>query len=220
LNWFILAAPLMLILPLFILWRGATPPQLQKASYLTIVPQHLSFFPVFVGFYFLPALLNQNYIKLSNSKLIVFVAFLILLPVFFVFPLTYSEEIAKATVGTGVIPHGINLISQYLGSMVSFIVKILLWLIGTLLVIADVIGGKWDSVRMKLFAVLTAFIGLITLTPYVAERYYMLTVAPFILIFYKSQRDRRIYLLWLVFLILLSAVFSYWQIHLKSFENW
>jgi hypothetical protein len=220
LNWFVLATPLILILPLFILWQGTTPPQLQVASYLTIVPQHLNFFPILVGFYFFPILLNQNFTKLSNSKLIILIVFLVLTPVFIIFPFTYSDEMAKVAAGTGIIPHGIDLISQYLGSTVSAIVKILLWLIGILLIIAEVISGRRDSIKMRLFAVLTAFIGLITLTPYVAERYYVLAIAPLILIFYKSQRNRSFYLIWLVFLILLSAVFSYWQIHLKSFENW
>jgi hypothetical protein len=220
LNWFLLAAPLMLILPLFILWGGTNPPQQQTISYLTIVPQHLNFILTFVGFYFLPALLNENFLKLRNSKMIVLIVFIILMPLFILFPLKYSEELTKAEVGTGIIPHGIDLISQYLGSTVGAFVKVLLWAIGILLIVAEVVSDKWDSVRMKLFAVLAAFIGLITLTPYIAERYYMLTFAPLILIFYKSQRDRRIYLFWLVFLILLSAGFSYWEIHLKSFENW
>jgi len=220
LSWFIYATPLMLILPLFILWRGTTPPQLQTISYLTVVPQHLNFAPIFIGFYFLPALLNKNFIKLGNSKLSVFLIFAILTPLFIIFPLKYSEEISKIAAGTGIIPHGIDLLSRHLGSTAGILVKVLFWMTGILLIIIEVISGSWDSVKTKLFAVLAAFIGLITFTPYVAERYYMISVAPLILIFYKPQRDRRIYLLWLVFLILLSVVFSYWEIHLKSFENW
>jgi hypothetical protein len=187
---------------------------------LTIVPQHLNFFLIFVGFYFLPALLGSNFIKLRNSKMVVLIVFVILTPLFILFPLTYSEEITKAAVGTGIIPHGIDLISQYLGSAIGAFVKVLLWAIGILVIIAKVVNDDRDSVEVKLFAVLAGFIGLIMLTPYIAERYYILAVAPLLLILHKFQRDRRIHFLWLVFLILMSAAFSYWEIQLKSFDNW
>jgi hypothetical protein len=220
LNLIILAMPLMLILPLFILWGGTNPPLQQTEFYLTIVPQHLSFALIFVGFYFLPAILSQNFSNLLKNKMAVFIVFLILTPIFIVFPLTYSEEVEKIAVGKGIIPHGIDLLSQYLGGTVGVIVKVLLWTIGILAILTEVMDRERDSVKMKLFSVLAAFVGLIMLTPYVAERYYIIAVAPLVLIFYKSQRDWRINLLWIVFLILLSAVFFYWQINLKSFDNW
>lgn len=220
LLWFILAAPLMLILPLFILWGGTTPPQLQTSSYLTIVPQHINIFPMLIGFYFFPALLSKKLNKLSSSKLLVFFTFLFLAPVFIIFPLNYSDEMAKIAVGTGIIPHGIDIISQYLGSVAGFIIKVFLWMTGVLLMLSQIVDEKLDSLKVKLFSILTAFILLISLTPYVAERYYVLTIAPLILIFNKTKRDWKIYILWLLFLILVSSVFSYWEIYIKSFESW
>jgi hypothetical protein len=217
LHLIVLAMPLFLALPLFIVWGGVNPPLQQTEFYLTIVPQHLTFIAIFVGLYFLPALLNQNLKKLLDYKKRVLVIFLILTPIFIFFPLTYNEEMA---VGKGIISHGLSLLGQYLGNVTEIVAKAFLWAVGTLLVIAEVVVGRRDSIKMTLFAILISFMGFIMLTPYVAERYYIIVVAPLILIFHKSQRDWRIYFSWLIFLILMSAVFSYWQINLKSFENW
>jgi len=213
-NWFLLATPLMLILPLFILWRGVSPPDpyVQK---LAIVPQHLNFAPIFVGFYFLPFLFSKNFLELLNSKKIILITFIVLIPVFIIFPLTYSDEMNELAVAMGIIIHGIDLVGKYLGEVMIIIVRIVLWVVGILLILSEVRSNAWDSVKLKLFSILGTFLVLITFTPYVAERYYMLAFAPLVLIFHKSQRDKWISFLWLAFLILLSIAFTYWQIHLK-----
>lgn len=220
LKWAVLAIPIIFVIPLFILWGGTNPPLQQTEFYLTIVPQHVTFVFIFIGSYFFLAIFNQKLKDLLKLKKIIFIAFLILTPIFIIFPLTYSEEMAKSAVGKGIIPHGIDILTQYAGSAIGVFAKALLWTVGVILVITEVVSNKRDTLKTMLFAIVLVFIGLITLTPYVAERYYILAVAPLILIFYKSQRDWRINLLWLVFLILLSVIFSYWQINLKSFENW
>jgi len=220
LRWFILAIPLMLILPLFILWGGTNPPVQQEEFYLTIIPQHLSFVPIFIGAYFFSALVSIDFKILFKNKLFILFVFLILGSIYVAFPLEYSEEIQIVAVGKGIISHGLDLFAQYVGSFVSEALKAFLWIAGLILILSELLNSELDSIKMKLFSILVSFVGLITLTPYVAERYYVLAVAPLVIIFHKSQRNWMVNLLWLLWLITISIVFSYWQIYLKSFENW
>lgn len=218
LNWAILAMPVISIIPLLILWGGANPPAHQFEYYLTIVPHHLNFAPIFAGFYFLPLLLDIRW--MLNFKYAVLIVILALSPVFIFFPLTFEEWFTQTASAAGIIPHGMDLIRQNLGDTIGVLVKILLWAIGIIFIVAKFAHKEWDPMEKKLFSILSAFLGLAILTPYLADRYYMFAVAPLVLILHRPQRDWKIYLAGLAYLVVLSLFFSYWQIYLKSFDSW
>jgi len=214
----ILSLPIVLVLPLFWLWQGFTPPLHQTDHFVHPILQHLNFMPIFVGFYFLPILFSKNAIKMLRFKKVALLVVAILLPIYFLFPLVYSEEPNRIAAMTGVIAHTLDILSQIIGSPGGVAAKLGLWTAGLLIIFGEIINCPWSVVKSKLFALLATFLILISLTPYVSERYYILIIPYLILILHRSFRNSRLLYFWLILQIAISVGFSYWQIVLKSFN--
>lgn len=223
-SWLILSLPLLLVLPVFFLWGGYTTPSHQSAQggdqFVQFVLEHLNFLPIFVGFYFLPMLFSSQTIEILRSRKTALLALVALIPFYFLFTPVYSEEIDLMAAMTGIIGHGVNILGQKLGNPVSATALFVLWIVGVLIILGEVIDFPWSSVKSKLLALQAAFLIQIAFMPYVGERYYALAVPCLILLLHRSFRQRRLVLLWLAVQITLSVGFSYWQIALKSFEAW
>lgn len=210
-NWLLLSLPLWAILPLFWLWGGLTPPSHQHDHFTCLVPEHLNFLPILIGFYFLPALLDVWSSRVFKTKAIAGIAFLI--PFYLAFTPVYSEEVGRIAAATGLIVHSLDLLSGAWASLPA-IAQFALWGIGGL-ILAVLISGPIGGEKAKLLACLAAFVVMISLTPYVGERYYLSAVAPLILLTHRLRYHSRLLSLWLVVQIGFSAGFAYWQIVLK-----
>jgi hypothetical protein len=211
LHWLILSLPVWAVLPLLWLWGGLTPPSLQDQHFTCFVPEHLNFLPILVGFYFLPALLDAWSSRLFKTKGIVAVAFFA--PLYLVFTPAYAEETGRIGAATGLILHGLDLLSS-VWALLPAIAQFALWWIGAV-ILTMLISGPIDGEKAKLLACLAAFVVTITLTPYVGERFYLFAVAPLILLTHRLRYHSRLLFSWLLVQIVLSAGFSYWQILLK-----
>jgi hypothetical protein len=214
---FVLGLPIILVLPLFWLWKGFTPPMQQGANFIILVPQHLNFLAIFVGFYFLPALIGPHVVEMLRSRRVTLVAGIILLPLYFGFPLVYSESPGRVAAATGIIAHGVDIVGHLLGNTVAFVAMLGLWAVGILIVSGEVVDSARSILKVKLLAMLAGFLFLIMLTPYVAERYYTVMAPVLILLLYRGARHRRMMVAWLMVEVGIAMGFSYWQIALKSF---
>jgi len=211
LGYVLLSLPLWAIIPLFWLWGGLTPPSHQHDHFICLVPEHLNFPPIFIGSYFLPALLDVWASRTFRTKAMVGIALLI--PLYLAFMPVYSEEIGRVAAATGLIVHGLDLLSGVWASLPA-VSQFALWGIGCL-ILALLITGPISGEKAKLLACLAAFLVMITFTPYVSERYYLLTVPLLILLTHRLPYHGRLLLWWLLIQIGLSAGFTYWQIMLK-----
>lgn len=215
----VLAIPIMMFLPLFILWGGFTAPFNQASQggawYFKPMPHHINYFFMLVGFYFLPTLIKSDMKELMKSKLSILFVLVILLPLYFLFPIIFSYEPGQIDIIAGLIVHGLGFLRQILGNNVAFIATLSLWTVGFLILMGELMSRPWSVDKRKLIVLLVTFLTLITLTPYVYERYYILLIPFLILLFHKSFHSRRLLILWLAAQVVLSTGFSYWQIALK-----
>lgn len=211
LDWVLLSLPLWAVLPLFRLWGGLTPPSHQDSFPLCVVPEHLNFLAILVGFYCLPALLDVWASRLFKTKAMAAVALLV--PLYLVFMPQYSDEIGRVRAATGLVVHGLDLLSG-LWAWLPHIGQFALWGIGCL-ILALLVTGPINAEKGKLLACLGSFLLLIALTPYPSERFYLLTVPLLILLTHRLPYHGRLLPWWLPVQIGLSAGFTYWQILLK-----
>jgi 4-amino-4-deoxy-L-arabinose transferase-like glycosyltransferase len=220
----ILVIPAVMLLPLFSLWGGFTTPFNQASQgggwFLELVPQQLNFLFVFIGFYFLPMLFGRHTIELARSKKAILLALVILLPLYFVFPVVFSDDPGRINVAAGIIAHGLDIIGRFLSRNVAFVAELGFWTVGLLITLGECMHRPRSEESERLAIVTVTTMMLLTLTPYVYERYYILVVPFLVLLFHRSFQSRGLLFAWLAVQILLSAGFSYWQIALKSFESW
>ncbi len=219
-RWVLLTIPLVAFAPLALYWHGLTPPQLQQGHFVVLVLQHLNFLPVFVGFYFLPALFDSRTLELWKNRRMAFLTIAILLPVFIGFPIVHLETAAEVGAGGGIIPHGFDIVAEKAGRPIAAVGWFGLWLLGVWIILAEISSRPWSRAKSTLVGMMTAFMLLVMMTPYVFERYYTATIPLLILLLYRSARDPRLLWGWLVFLAVVCIGFSYWQIELKSMEPW
>ncbi len=219
LSWVILAIPFVVLLPVFWIWGGFTTPAHQAERggdfFLILIPQHLSFFFIFSGFYFLPILGGRSFIATLRSNKYVLLFPVILIPLFLMFPPLYSEERDLVGAATGIIAHGLDLGAQVFGRQIFQIVKLALWGVGIVILAYGILNSALATATAKIYAILFAFLALVMFTPYVAERYYAVAIPWLILILHNRFRSQIILMGWVTIQIILSAGFSYWQIVLK-----
>lgn len=218
-KWLILAMPIALVIPLVLLWKGLTPPMHQADHFLVVVLQHVPFLLVFIGFYFFPLVFDIDLSRLSRRGILKTTGvMLLLLAVFHLFPLIYSETPGHVAAVTGIIAHGLNLGDQFVGLKISTVAMLVLWFVGIGIVANAIFRVQGDRIAGLLAVMAGTFLVMMTLTPYATDRYYALVIPILILFFYRHLRRRGLLLIWLSVLILLSLTFSYWQIALKSFD--
>ena len=69
----------------------------------------VNFFFLLVGFYFLPILLKPHKIDLIKSKHYI-IPLIILLPLYFLFPIVFNEEPSHIPIVAGIINHGLDIL--------------------------------------------------------------------------------------------------------------
>ncbi len=212
---FALALPLIAILPLFALWHGVTPPLHQNDHFIHPIAEHINFVLIFTGFYFLPFLFRAETLTLFRRNAKLLLVFALLIPLYVRFQPIYSEDFTILNASTGIIAHGLSLLGHAAGASLADITQFMLWAFGAVLILSEAARRPWDALRAKLLVYAGIFVTVMIFTPYVAERYYTPLVPVLILLFHRSVSSRKYLVGWLVVLIILSMVFSYWEIALK-----
>ncbi|MBN1427530.1 MAG: glycosyltransferase family 39 protein [Anaerolineae bacterium] len=220
-HWIAAGLPILTILPLFWLWKGMVPPLHQADHFVYPVAQHVNFFFIFVGFYFWPMIVSARALQTLREKAIVCcVILVVLLPLYAAFRLTYSENYNAIGVANGLLVHGFDIVGNRLGDWAAEAAKFGVWLVGLAIILAAVFDMPWEDAKYKLMALWAAFLAMIIMTPYVAERYYVLPLPYLILLLHKPFRKWQLLTGWAIVLVCLSIGFTYLQIVLKPFEGW
>jgi Dolichyl-phosphate-mannose-protein mannosyltransferase len=213
-RWLLVGLPVLLILPLFILWGGLTPAHQKEWIIGQPYPQQLNYFPMIVAVYFLPALINTKILRLLKLWKFVLPVLLFLLAIYFYFPLPYSDAMAKAT-ASGVIVNGVDIIAKVAGNLPAQIVEFTLWFIGVLIILTEVFDFPYDKFKTKLLIFCAAFLILLLFVPYFWERFYISIIPYVILLLLRSNRRRLLLILYLGVNVVIAVGYSYWQIVLK-----
>lgn len=219
-RWGLLALPVLLVAPLFWLWGGLTAPMHQEDHFVHPVLQHLSFAPIFVGFYFLPLLIEPALWRALRQRWLALLAALAVLGgISLAFPLFYTEEPNVVGAAAGLLVHALDMARGRLGPTLAGIGQWGLWLAGVLVLVGGPTLQPVASSRGKLAALLVAFMALMTATPYVFERYYLIALPLLILSLYGRAQRRWALAAWLSVQAVVAVGFSYWQIVEKVFPG-
>ncbi len=211
-RWLVVALPVLLILPLFVIWRGVNPQATQANLHLQLVLPQVNFLPVLIAFYFLPMIVSPKTASLIRHWRISLAALVLLLPMYFAFPLVYHEYSGV----TGVIVHGLNIIGERFGSWAETLPKFALWLAGLVIILAEVLDFPYQENKKKLLSFCLTFLVIILFVPVVWERYYVSIIPYVILLLHKSYRNRFLLLSNLAYVVILSVAYSYWRIALEG----
>ena len=125
-----------------------------------------------------------------------------------------SDPSGPVTVA-GLTIHGIEIVRLGFGSLVANITTAGLWITGLLILATEWRNRPWSVEVRKLIAMVSAFVVLITFSPFVYERYYFLLVPLLILLLHRSFRSRRLLTAWIALQALITAGYSYYSIVLK-----
>lgn len=215
----LLAVPLFMFLPMLFLWGGFTSPGNLASQggewFLALTPAHLNYFLMLVGFYFLPMLLATHARYARKTWKGIFLPAAILMPVFIFFPVIFDEGKGPIAYAGGLIIHGLDVLRQTTSGVVASAAMLGLWMAGLIIASGEWARWPWSREKTKITTIGLTFAGLMTMTPFVYERYYILLIPLLLLLFHKSVRPTRLMAIWLGLQALLSAGFSYWQIALK-----
>jgi len=215
----VLAIPILSFVPLVLLWGGFTSPSNRAAAggdwYLELNPQQLNFTLIFVGFYFFPVVLRRQSRDLLNSWRWVVPSAATLFALYRFFPIVLEDGPDRFLYMAGVVIRGLDIVRRSLGGGFVEVAMLGLWLAGLLIVLGELSERMWSVDRIRLAALALGYVGLMALSPFVYERYYLILVPPLILFLYRSYRRRWVVAAWTGVQALLALVFSYWQIALK-----
>lgn len=214
--WLAAGLPALTVLPLFLLWGGMVPPQHQFKHFVYPVLQHINFLPIFIGFYFAPIIVSPRVLNTLRSRIAVCCVTLVLsIPFYTAFRLVYNKFFDTIGAANGLILHGFELASDQLGNGASEAAKFVVWLVGLAIALATVLEMPWEDTKYKLLALLSAFLMLIVLTPYVSERYYVLIMPYLILLLHRHFRNWKLLVPWVIVQMVLSIGYTYWQVVLN-----
>ena len=213
----ILSVPILMFIPVYLLWGGATPPMTRVGAggwHFELTLAHLNYILMFVGFYFAPMLLRAQTVALVRTGRYVWLVALGLLAVYLTFPVQLND-VAGHSVVAGVVIHGLDLVGRLTWGGVGAAAKLAIWGIGLLIVLAEWSDGPWTEEKTCLVGVALSYIGLMIVTPLVYERYYEVLVPLLILIMHRTFHSRRVLSWWLAVQVVLAGGFTLWQVVLK-----
>jgi hypothetical protein len=214
-RWLVIGSPAILILPLFVLWGGLNTPDQQQGFIVQPILQQINFFPILIGFYFLPVILSPKTLNLLKSWKNVLLALVILVPIYYLFPLVYSD-FTKIATASGVIVHGLDIVAKVLGNRFAGMLRFIFWLIGVTIILAEVFDFPYDDLKKKLLSFSAMFLLLMVFIPYIWERYYISAIPYTILLLHRSIDNRRvIFFSYLLLIAIIAIGYSYWQIAIK-----
>lgn len=212
-----LGLPFALVLPLFLIWGGITPPSHQSSKPVFFSGGRVNFVLIFIGFYFLPMLVSARTAILLRTRRIALLAVVVLLPLIILSPPVF-DEVDQVGAVTGLIMHGLDIISSSVTFSARFAAMFALWLSGLAIVLGEIVDLPWGDLRGKIITLLGVYLVMIAFTPSTTERYFMDTMPLLILLMHRDFHRRGLLVLWLFFLMALSVGFAFWQIELKSFH--
>lgn len=214
----ILAIPLWMFLPFVILWGSFAPPIAQSGNgtgwNLAVEPQQFNYILMFVGFYFMLMIIRPQTHRMLVSGPRIYILLGALLPLYLLFPVVMSDPSGQAIVA-GVTIHGIEIVRLGFGSLAANITKAGLWITGLLILATEWRNRPWSFEVRKLIAMVSAFVVLITFSPFIYERYYFLLVPLLILLLHRSFRSKRLLTAWIALQAMITAGYSYYSIVLK-----
>ena len=214
----ILAIPILMFIPFYVVWGGATPPMTRTSSagewFLALTPFHLNYILVFVGFYFAPMLFRPRTVALIRTGRYVWLVALGLLAVYFAFPIQLND-LAGHSLVAGIVIHGLDLVGRLTWSGVGAAAKLALWVMGLIIVLGEWSDRPWTEHKTWLAGMALIYTSLMIVTPLVYERYYEVLVPLLILIMHGTFYSKRVLGWWIALQMVLAGGFSVWQIALK-----
>ena len=215
----LIGLPVMSFLPLCLVWGGMTPPAFQGLHPLAFRLVHVNFLVMFIGLYCAPAAI-AGWVVLARwgwQALWLIVP----TPLYWLFR-PYYEQGARALSSSeqGIILHGMDLARGLVGPVVPALGGFALWANGVVAMAAGVSSGVLpaaeDSGRGKLWAWVVAFAGMLAVTDFVGERFYVLLMPVLLFLFYPrlaGPRERGGWRraavgLWLVGMALVGVVYG------------
>jgi len=214
----ILAIPILMFLPFYVLWSGATPPMTRTVEdpdwFLAVTPTHVNYVLMFVGFYFAPMLFRSQTAALVRTGRYVWLVALGLLAVYLAFPVQLNDAPGHSLVA-GIVVHGVDLVGRLTWVSVGATVKLALWGIGLLIVLGEWMDRPWTEKKTWLVGMALSYIALMAVTPFVYERYYEILVPLLILILHRTIHSRRVLGWWVAVQVVLAGGFTLWQAVLK-----
>lgn len=214
----ILAIPILMFIPFYVIWGGATPPMTRTANapdwFLAVTPTHVNYILMFVGLYFAPMLLRSQTVALFRRGRYVWFVALGLLAVYIAFPVRL-DDVGGQSLVAGIVIHGVDLLGRLTWSGVGATAKLALWGIGLLIVLGEWLDRPWPEKKTWLVGMALSYIALMVVTPFVYERYYEILVPLLILILHRTFHSRRVLGWWVAVQVVLAGGFTLWQAVLK-----
>jgi hypothetical protein len=214
----VLGIPILMFIPSYIVWGGATPPMTRVAGhedwFLALTPAHVNYILMFVGFYFAPMLFRPQTTALLKKGRYEWLVVLALAVVFCGFPVRL-DDVAGHSFVAGIIVHILDLVGSLTWASAEATLGIALWGIGMLIVLGEWSDKPWSQEKSWLVGAALGYTGLMIVTPFVYERYYEVLVALLILTLHKTFHSRRVLGFWVACQALLASGFVYWQAVMK-----
>jgi len=214
----ILAIPILMFMPIYVLWGGATPPMTRLGSsadwFLAVTPHQVNYILVFVGFYFAPVLFRPQAENLPRAGRNVWLLAFGLLMVYISFPVQMNEFGGHPFMA-GIVIHGLSLVGSLTGDAVGAAAKLALWVMGLIIVSGEWRDSMWTEQRTRLMGVALGYAALMVVIPLVYERYYGFLVPILILVLHRSFQSRRVLGFWLAMQAILAGGYSFWRIVMK-----
>jgi hypothetical protein len=209
-NLGLIVLPVVLFLPMLIAWGGMTPPAFQGLHPLTVNPVHINFLVIFIGLYCAPAVIASWPALHQWGWRSAWLALCV--PIYLLFR-PYYEQGADALSSSeqGLILHGLDLSRGWFGTFAPALGEFALWanglLIGSVSLVETWKAG--DSESVKLWSWVAAFAGILVVSDFVGERFYVLLMPVLLLLFYPRLAGRRLPVaLWVAGMIAIGVAYS------------
>lgn len=214
----ILSIPVILFVPLAIIWGGVSPPTSQEIidgiGPLVPRPEHFNYILIFVGFYFAFTILRPQTLEILRRVPRILILVGALLPLFLLFPLEFHDTPTSSTVA-GLILRAIEIVRYSIGDMAAGIGMFGLWIAGLLVLVTVWIERPWSLEVRKLLSMAAIVVALVAFSPFVVERFYLLLVPLLILVIHRAWRSRYLLMAWIAVQAVITAGYSYYQVAVK-----
>jgi hypothetical protein len=209
-NLALIILPVVGLLPLIVVWGGLTPPAFQSLHPLTVNLAHVNFLLIVIGLYAAPAVIAA---LPTLSQWGWRTAWLALCAPAYVWFRPYYEQGANALSSSeqGIILHALDLGRQVTGALAPALGELILWVNGVLIG-AESLARAWkrgDSESIKLWSWVIAFAGMLAVSDFVGERFYVLLVPIWLILFYPRLAGRRVIVaLWVAGMAIMGVTYS------------
>ncbi len=199
----ILLLPIMVLAAVFLYWGGFVSPSQSGAYKLHFSPVHITFFFIFVGFYFWVTLFVVPSKSTLRACTLVAIS---LLPLFFIFRPRYFHGF-KSGMGEGIILRISEIISQKFSPILGTIFLFVFFIIGVIVIFRAILN--FNMRNSFLFFALAVLVFIESSIPYVWERLWVSSFPVLVLLLFQNV-EKRLYILrfWLIIEMCLAFLYA------------